>query len=71
LENSSELTKVVALGGLLLANIGAIMGAFISIKVSLAKLETQSQNHTKDIDNLAEIIGTQRSRSRSRASGVD
>lgn len=45
---------------LILTNLAAIIGAFVSIKVSIAKLEVKVGTLGTDVDNIAYIIGTKR-----------
>ena len=44
------------------AHLGAMFGAYVSIKVSIARLEVKVDAASKDIDGLAKIIGTERSK---------
>lgn len=41
--------------GLLLANIGALVGFFVSLKVDLARAETKIEALEKDINNLGAL----------------
>lgn len=52
---SSEVSTAVLLAGLLLANIGAIAGFFVSLKVSTEVLKTKFDRLEKDVNNLGNL----------------
>jgi hypothetical protein len=54
--------QAVWLAGILIANFGSLMAAYVSIKVSLARLELKVDRNEKDIDNLGFILGTERAK---------
>lgn len=58
-----SIEQATLLAGILIANFGGIVAAYVSIKVALATLDVQMKQSQRDIDNLAKIIGTNRSRS--------
>lgn len=52
----TEIVIAGALGGLLIANIGSLLGAFVSIKVQLGKIEVKLAEAEKDINNLGRLL---------------
>lgn len=54
--------QAVWLAGILVANFGGLMAAYVSIKVSLARLEIKIDRAEKDIDNLGFVLGTERAK---------
>ena len=62
MQGSVDPSNAVWLAGIVVANLGAIMASYVSIKVALTRLETQMGQAQKDIDGLARIIGTKRSK---------
>lgn len=57
--DQSQLTQIVVVGGILLANAGAIVASFVALKVAVAKLEVKVEMKTesleKDINNLGAL----------------
>ena len=56
--------QVMAFGAIILTNIAAIFGAYASLLKSNTELKVKVDRLLVDVDNLAEIIGTERSRGR-------
>lgn len=52
----------VLVGSVIITNLGFILGSYVSMKVSIAKLEVLVGTLGKDVDNLAEILETNRSK---------
>ena len=52
----------VAFVGLVIGNISSILGAYVSLKVAIAKLEVKVDANSKDIDGLGKILETDRSK---------
>lgn len=56
------------LGALAVTHIGGIIGAYLSIRDRLTRIETKQdeseKRHDRDLDNLALLMGTERARAR-------
>ncbi len=61
-------TTLGVLGALLLAHIGSLVSAYLSIRDRLTRIETKQdeaeKRHDRDLDNLAQFVGTERAKSR-------
>lgn len=57
--DASQATIVV---GILLANFGAIVAGYVSMRVGLAELKLRLDRTEKDLDKLGEILGTNRAK---------
>ena len=51
-----NLNQATILAALVLTNIGAILGAFVSMRIKIAVLENNVDTLKNDIKNLAEMI---------------
>ena len=58
IENNAAVVAV------LITNVAAIFGAWMSLVKSNAKLEVKVDRLMLDVDNLAELVGTERSKGR-------
>lgn len=67
MDPSNVQDQLVVIGGLAIANLGAIMGAWISLHVKIAKLEVRTELNTKDIDGIASYVETPKSKGRKSA----
>lgn len=52
----------VLVGSVIITNLGFIVGSYVSMKVSIAKLEVLVGTLSKDVDSLAGIMETNRSK---------
>lgn len=62
METGGSVQSAVILAGLVLGNIAALIGSYISLRVSLAELRVKVDRLEKDNDNLGQILSTQRSK---------
>lgn len=56
--SAAQTQQVLVLGGLALANLGAIVGSYVSMRIAIAELKIQVAQNTKDINGLAGFVGT-------------
>lgn len=56
--NGDQLNAVVVVGGLVLANLAAVVGSYIAMRIAIAELKLITKQNTKDINGLAKVIGT-------------
>jgi len=47
-----DVSKSALIGGLIFANAAAIVGAYVSIKTAITRLETKFERAEEDINNL-------------------
>lgn len=50
------------LAGIFLAHLGGILGAYMSIRDRLVRIETKLDIHDKDLDGLGLFLGTERAK---------
>lgn len=62
--NNDQLQAVVVVGGLVLANLAAVVGSYISMRIAIAELKIQVAQNTKDIDGVAGYVGTPKAKAR-------
>lgn len=62
LQGLNSADAAVLVGSVIITNLGFIVGSYVSMKVSIAKLEVLVGTLSKDVDNLAEILETNRSK---------
>lgn len=48
--------QIALIAGLVIANLGAIVGAYVSVKVKIAKLEVQVDIFGKNLNDLGRMI---------------
>ena len=65
----ATVSQATILAGILLTNLGAIVGFFVAIKVAVAKLEVKVDHLEKDINNIAYYVGTPRAKGERGESG--
>lgn len=51
-----DIKTVTWIVGLLISNIGVLVGFFVSLKVSISILDERSVKQAKDIDNIGQIL---------------
>jgi hypothetical protein len=62
MNSADDLQKAAWLGGLVFANLGGLLAAYVAIRERLVRIETIQAIQGKDIDGLAAVIGTPRSK---------
>ncbi len=55
-------TSASIIGGFVLTHLGAILGAYLSIRDRLVRIETKLDIHDKDLDGLGLFLGTERAK---------
>lgn len=53
---AEAVSQATILAGIVVANLAAFLGAYVSIKVSLARLEVKVDKLERDANNLGEMI---------------
>lgn len=65
--NNGQLQQLLVLGGLALANLSAIVGSYISMRIAIAELKLITKQNTKDINGIAAFVGTPTALARTKA----
>lgn len=55
-------TTIIVIGGFMLTHIGGIVGAYLSIRDRLTRIETKIDIHDKDLNGLGLFLGTERAK---------
>jgi hypothetical protein len=53
--NPEGIQQSAVIAGIIISNIGALAAAYVSIRVSVAKLETEVSNLKDDLKNLGDL----------------
>lgn len=64
-----DATSTTFFVGIVVANISFILGSWVSMRVTVGKLEVKVDNLEGDVDNLADLLGTEKSRARAQKKG--
>jgi hypothetical protein len=65
LDQSQSLQNPVVVGAIVtyvIAHVGSILGAYLSIRDRLTRIETKLDAHDKDLDGLGIFLGTERAK---------
>jgi len=52
MKDAADVSQAVVLAGILIANVGGLIGFFVSLKVAIARLEVKVDKLEIDVNNL-------------------